>query len=67
MTTTITVENCASCPFYTKGETDLWCDIDLEKGRQIPPRSPQVRQPPLAPPDWCPLRTADRLVTLRVK
>jgi hypothetical protein len=55
--TTIPVTNCASCPFY-RWPTEL-CTLTA-KARRVGP------VPPAQPPDWCPLRTADRLVTLRV-
>lgn len=67
----IPVENCASCPFVQASEdrSEPWyCDAlqTQEDFRELPEqRVPGPRWPD--PPDWCPLRTADRLVTLRVK
>jgi hypothetical protein len=57
MTTTITVENCASCPFRVYSVAS-GCECGIVY-RDLKPSNPD-------PPDWCPLRTADRLVTLRV-
>lgn len=51
---TFEVKRCASCPFALAGG---WCTA-TEPDRDIDARN--------SPPDWCPLRVADRLVTLRV-
>jgi hypothetical protein len=68
----IIVSYCASCPFVIADEQPWFCDalgFDSEANPRKLPLSPQtiggVPWPP--PPDWCPLREADRLVTLRVK
>lgn len=63
----IVVDNCCECPFARDGEgrpQDPWlCTVDE-------PRELTVQAEPggpwLPPPTWCPLREADRLVTLRV-
>lgn len=68
MTTTITVENCAECPFSYNPNHECNCQLwtctakDTKTGyREIPrERTHEV------PPDWCPLRTAARLVQLRL-
>jgi hypothetical protein len=57
MTTTIPVTGCASCPFFRSNT--MLCTM-IPKGQRV---LDDLRGPP---PDWCPLRTADRLVTLRV-
>lgn len=65
----IVVTDCASCPFVIADESPWLCDalgFDTEANpRQLPDQlTGDVPWPP--PPDWCPLREADRLVTLRV-
>lgn len=74
MTTTITVENCASCPFVmcSPNDDEPWlCDALQADGepRAIPEQ--RVFQSDgdywPDPPEWCPLRSDDRLVQLRVK
>lgn len=66
----IVVENCAGCCFaMTETDTEPWlCDAlqDEEEPREIP-RQHVIDDRWPDPPDWCPLRENDRLVTLRVK
>jgi hypothetical protein len=67
--TTILVTNCACCPFVQASEerSEPWyCDaLQTQDGfRELPEQ--RIPGPHLPPPTWCPLRTADRLVTLRV-
>jgi hypothetical protein len=67
----IVVNNCAGCPFVvaTESQTEPWlCDALQWEGypREIPEQRVAGNRWP-DPPDWCPLREADRLVTLRVK
>lgn len=57
--TTIAVENCAGCPFSVDDGVEHWCHA---RDHGVPIDSGLFR---LEPPFWCPLRTADRLVTLR--
>jgi hypothetical protein len=58
--TTIPVTNCASCVFmrFNAKQDYMMCTCGARK---------VVEGYPDSPPSWCPLRTADRLVTLRVK
>lgn len=69
MTTTIAVENCASCPFSFDPNSDCDCQLwtctakETQSGyREIPRRRTHGN-----PPAWCPLRKSGQLVTLRVK
>lgn len=64
----IVVEHCASCPFcLDRDDGSPWlCDAHQDAApvpREIPEQRTGKTWPP--PPDWCPLREADRLVTLR--
>lgn len=65
----VIVTDCASCPFVIADGQPWFCDAlgfdSDDSPRQIPDRnrSASVDRPP---PDWCPLREADRIVTLRV-
>lgn len=66
----IIVTDCASCPFVISDEPPWLCDaqgFDTEANpRELPDqRVGGVPWPP--PPEWCPLREADRVVTLRSK
>jgi hypothetical protein len=57
----IDVPNCAGCPFYRV--MTLLCTL-------VPTGAPEslvLVAPVTPPPDWCPLRKADRLVTLRLR
>lgn len=70
---TITVAYCAMCPFVsaTEDHDEEWlCDAEGAVDGESEPRSlPEQRFQPDGwpdPPDWCPLRQGDRLVTLRV-
>ena len=61
----IIVTDCASCPFVIADDGPWLCDamgFDTEVG---PRELPGTAYAP--PPEWCPLREADRVVTLRVK
>lgn len=66
----IIVTDCASCPFVIDTiDGDPWlCDVagfhTDGNPRQLPDQRTGHRDPP-PPPDWCPLRENDRLVTLR--
>lgn len=62
----IIVTNCASCPFAMDDATPWLCDALQDYGdpQELPPPAPAGTPQP-EPPDWCPLREADRLVTLR--
>lgn len=68
----IIVSCCATCPFVMDGiDKEPWlCDAHgFEHDgppRQLPEQRVTAGQWP-PPPDWCPLREADRLVTLRLK
>ncbi len=68
----IVVAHCASCPFVaaTEDRAESWlCDAAGSVDGEIEPRElPEQRHLPGGwpdPPDWCPLREADHLVTLR--
>lgn len=57
---------CGSCNLAHDCDGVLVCFAAAENGRDIG-RIGTVDPPwEVSPPDWCPLRTADRLVTLRV-
>lgn len=61
--TTHAVTSCASCPYSWIGSGDrLWVCTASEPGRTIGFDVAHDARPP----EWCPLREADRLVTLRV-
>jgi hypothetical protein len=71
---TIEVNYCANCPFVssTENRDEPWlCDaIGAQDGHSDPRELPEQRihpEPWPEPPDWCPLRHGDRLVTLRVR
>lgn len=59
MTTTITVENCAGCMFHRSEYKSCACEAVWKPLGKVTHLT--------SPPDWRPLRTADRLVQLRVK
>lgn len=71
----IIVTECASCPFVMAPDDpsnpdEPWrCDahgFDIDGDpRTLPEQRWHATWPP--PPEWCPLREADRLVTLRKK
>jgi hypothetical protein len=67
----IIVEDCASCPFTITSDdsAEPWlCDALGFETDGNPRKLPEQRHLPGGwppPPDWCPLREADRLVTLR--
>ncbi len=72
----LTVPGCSTCPFAHAGEEasiddEPWsCTARGVRGRFRSLRRNDVWGPRgrvLPPPDWCPLRERDRLVTLRVK
>lgn len=67
----IVVTYCAMCPFVsgTEDRGEPWtCDaLGASDGQSDPRELPEQRVHPLpypAPPEWCPLREADRLVTI---
>ncbi len=60
----IIITGCRECPFVIADEQPWYCDAEqADPARCIG----HVNPPDPEPPAWCPLRTADRLVTLRVK
>lgn len=71
----IIVERCRECPFVSAGDDDDTGIVSMCTAPSFDPAEERARvlpdqhlrdgetQPP--PPDWCPLREADRLVTLR--
>ena len=66
----IIVTDCASCPFVVADQSPWYCDAQgfgtWANPRELPDqRVGGTPWPP--PPEWCPLREADRLVTLRAK
>lgn len=61
----IIVDNCTSCPFAIADEPPWLCDAQGFEA-EIGPRALPERSGYSEPPEWCPLREADRLVTLRV-
>ena len=74
VTVTVTVTSCADCPFvdYDKHPPQWLCTATADSAedwtdyRDLGKRQEHAGAPWLPPPDWFPLRTADRLVTLRV-
>lgn len=65
----IVVTDCASCPFAIADAEPWYCDVLGFEVDGEPRKLPQQHRggEPLPPPEWCPLREADRLVTLRSK
>lgn len=64
----IAVDNCAGCPFYRWVVPRSVCIVSLTArgtARYITGAPPEREG--TKPPDWCPLRKQDHLVTLRVK
>lgn len=65
----IIVKNCAGCPFVVDDvDAEPWlCDALQSAGepRELPEQRVAGDRWP-DPPAWCPLREADRLVTLRL-
>lgn len=61
----IIVTDCASCPFVIADGSPWYCDAQGFETETGPRQLPRTAYAP--PPDWCPLREADRLVTLRSK
>lgn len=62
----IIVADCSSCPFVLADGAPWMCDalgFDAEDGPRELPKGSVYHSPPA----WCPLREADRLVTLRSK
>lgn len=62
----IIVTDCASCPFVIADQPPWHCNargFDVEANPRELPKLGGFD----APPDWCPLREADRVVTLRTK
>lgn len=58
----IIVTHCADCPFAISSDLPWYCDAHRFKANDGPRQLPTAY--PL-PPEWCPLREADRLVTLK--
>ena len=56
----ITVGDCARCPFHA-ADCDPW---ECTAARRGIPRDQYFEA---GPPDWCPLRQTDHVVTLRVR
>lgn len=66
VTVTVTVTDCAKCPFVN-GESQPWyCDAEPRDKDDLPRLIGHMHYPWPQPPEWCPLREADRLVTLRL-
>lgn len=63
----VPIEHCADCPFARDSEVrdEPWLCTVEEEPREIVVQA-ERGGPWLPPPAWCPLREADRLVTLRV-
>jgi hypothetical protein len=63
----IIVSHCGECCFVDDTAKPWLCDaegfVDTSAPRPLPGIIAGTPLPP--PPDWCPLREADRLVTLR--
>jgi len=59
----VTARACEDCPFARFDEGR--CEADDDKSRPLPALPPQAdfRRPP-PPPDWCPLRRGDIVVSL---
>ena len=59
------VTSCASCPYawIGRGNYPLWVCTAADPGRTIGLHMQRAE----VPPEWCVLREADRLVTLRVR
>lgn len=63
---TVPVDGCQDCPFADAEHTPWMCTA-TSSPRDLGPRQSTPGGPWLPPPTWCPLRVADRLVTLRVR
>lgn len=69
---TVVVVCCSGCPFVVASddrEAPWLCDAEgAVDGESDPRELPEQRVLPTGPPppEWCPLRTTDRLVTLRL-
>lgn len=57
------VTSCAECPYAERHDHPWICTAG--RWHQVILGTP-ARDPQPVPPEWCPLREADRLVTLRV-
>lgn len=66
----IIVSHCTECPFVINSlDSEPWlCDASGFEERHAPRQLPEQRIGDVPdPPEWCPLRKADRLVTLRLR
>lgn len=63
----IVVDHCAVCPFSTSNDSgEQWMCTAPSFDEDGPARRlPDPSVPIPDPPDWCPLREDDRVVTLR--